>query len=410
MVRPLFAALRSNPVLLWACLIIGVNQLGFGLILPVLALFADSFGITKTAVGAVVSIYGLGRLLFGLPMGQLADRIGRRRIVVVGGVLSAIGSVLCGLTESFEALLVYRFIGGTGAAMVITGTQTILADISTPANRGRMMSAYQGTFLFAVGIGPGFGGLIADYFGYRAPFFAYAALGLAAGLVAFFGLPETKEIASKTARAAGGRTGSKAALRQLLTSAGFMLICAISFVQAVARTGAVFAVVPLLAQMRLGLSPGEIGLPFTVASLLNLATVPVSGILVDRFGRRPVILPSQLLAGASFLIFAVAGSYPAFMAAAIVWGVAGGIGGAAPAAYAADLAPPGANGITMGTYRTLADVGYVVGPILLGLIADLTGPVSALYFTLALFLVVVVLFYFLAPETHPKRAGSGVGV
>lgn len=80
-----------------------------------------------------------------------------------------------------------------------------------------------------------------------------------------------------------------------------------------------------------------------------------------------------------------------------------GVSGAAPAAYAADTAPGGMNAAALSTYRMLADMGYVVGPIALGLVADLAGADAALASTAALLVAVALLFARLAPETF--RAG-----
>src|SRR5450756_505695 len=145
---------KTVSILFWLCLVVGVNQLGFGLIVPIVPLFAASFGVAQTAIGLAISVYGLGRLLFDLPMGRLTDRLGRRTIIIAGTIITAVGSLLCGLSTDFAQLIVFRFIGGIGAATVLTGAQVMLADISTRENRGRIMSIYQGAFLFAVGFGP----------------------------------------------------------------------------------------------------------------------------------------------------------------------------------------------------------------------------------------------------------------
>jgi MFS transporter, DHA1 family, multidrug resistance protein len=79
-----------------------------------------------------------------------------------------------------------------------------------------------------------------------------------------------------------------------------------------------------------------------------------------------------------------------------------GISGAAPAAYAADTAPGGMNAAAISTYRMLADLGYVIGPIALGLAADLAGATAALGGTALLLVAVALLFGRLAPETHGR--------
>jgi MFS family permease len=137
--------------------------------------------------------------------------------------------------------------------------------------------------------------------------------------------------------------------------------------------------------------------------VLGLIAAYPAGALADRFGRKPIIVPSAMLSGLSMLVFVVAPTYGWFMTGCVLWGVASAVNGAAPSAYAADHAPPGMNAAAMGSYRMVADVGYVVGPIGLGLCMDLAGPRFALMLAAALIIGVGLLFARYAPESLPRR-------
>src|SRR5215471_2346109 len=149
---------RPNPgetrVLIWMCVLIGVNQLGFGSVVPVLPLYARSFGVSQAAIGLAIAVYGLARFLVAVPVGQLSDRLGRRPALALGGLITAAGNLLGAYAPNYPTFVGARFVAGVGAAFVLTAGQIVLADITTPAVRGRAMAVYQGTFLFAVGIGP----------------------------------------------------------------------------------------------------------------------------------------------------------------------------------------------------------------------------------------------------------------
>ena len=84
----------------------------------------------------------------------------------------------------------------------------------------------------------------------------------------------------------------------------------------------------------------------------------------------------------------------------VVWSVATGVSGAAPAAYAADTAPPGMNAAAMSAYRMLADLGYVIGPLALGAITDAFGAGAALTTAAILLVAAAALFALYAPETY----------
>lgn len=169
---------------------------------------------------------------------------------------------------------------------------------------------------------------------------------------------------------------------------------------AVVRTGALFNVVPVLARDRLLLGTDRIGFGLALSSVVGLVLAYPAGVLVDRYGRKTVIVPATVVAGLSMLVFLGAPSYAWFLTGCVVWSVAVGVSGAAPAAYAADVAPPGMNAAAMSTYRMLSDLGYVVGPIALGVLTDLFGADAALTTAAALMVIVAVLFARFAPETY----------
>src|SRR3546814_3282810 len=87
-------AMRSERrVLIWMCALVGVNQLGFGGIVPVLPLYAQSFGVSASAVGLTIAVYGLARFAVAVPSGYLSDLLGRRPTLAVGGAITAFGKI-----------------------------------------------------------------------------------------------------------------------------------------------------------------------------------------------------------------------------------------------------------------------------------------------------------------------------
>lgn len=391
----------EGRVLLAMCGLITVNQLGFGSVIPVLPLYAQSFGVPASAIGMAVAIYGLARFFVAVPSGQFSDWLGRRPTLAIGGLISATGSFWCAAATEYPEFIIARFVSGAGAGIILTVGQVVLADISTPERRGRIISIYQGCFLFAVGIGPLPGGILATHYGLAAPFQAYGVASLLATAVAWFAVKETRGLGQ-----AGGGHGGQAAfsfMRQisiLLRQMGFVLVSIVSLTNAVTRTGALFTIIPVFVSVRLGLSVAEIGSGMALGSVFGLMAAYPAGVLVDRFGRKAVIVPATLINGASMLLFMVAPSYLWFAASCVVWGIAASIGGTAPAAYAADSAPPGMNAAAMSTFRMVGDLGYVIGPIALGLVVDAQGAQAALLTSAAISVAVGMLFLKFAPETY----------
>jgi MFS transporter, DHA1 family, multidrug resistance protein len=414
---PASAAFLSTPgtrgIFLTLCVLIMINQFGFGLITPVLPLYADSFGLGPEQIGIVIGIYGLARFIVNVPAGRLAEARGRRVVLIGGTLVTALASLLTAFAQNLPQLLILRLVTGAGAGAVLITGQIMVGDLSTPANRGRMMSVYQGFFLVGVGLGPAPGGILAEFFGLRAPFIAYSAFSAAAALVALFAITETKPAAPSTPPAARPDTGSTptrapmVGLRAIVLGPAFLLISAVTFVQFFARTGAIFNVVPLLGREHLGLTAGQIGLSLTLVNVLNIAVLYHAGVLSDRLGRKPVIGPSTVISGLSMAAFAFSDSYLAFLGAALLWGLASGISGPSPGAYIADIAPAEVRGRIFGIYRSCSDFGYIVGPLLLGWLTAVAGYHPPLLLTAALFVLSGSLFMLFAPETHPRGATAG---
>ena len=117
-----------------------------------------------------------------------------------------------------------------------------------------------------------------------------------------------------------------------------------------------------------------------------------------------MIVPSTIVSGIALGLFMLAPSYAWFLVACVVWSLAVGASGAARAAYVADIAPPGMNAAAMSAYRTFSDIGYVLGPIALGLVTDVAGPNTALALTALLLVAIALVFARFAPRDlhhHP---------
>ena len=393
----------QRRVLLWMCVLVAVNQFGFGAMVPSVPLYAQSFGVPASAIGLAIAAYGLARFMSALPAGKLSDILGRRQSLAIGGLISAIGNLWCAWATSYPEFIIARFVAGFGAGLVLTTGNIVLADISTPEVRGRMIAVYQGTFLFSVGLGPFPGGLLAEHFGLAAPFLFSGLGAFLATVVAWFAVEETREMARSSAGGSAVTVSFFAQMRTLMSNVGYVLVSLISLMNAVVRTGGLFAIIPLLATARLGLSISAIGFGMMLGSIAGLFAAYPAGGLADRYGRKAVIVPATLISGTSMVLFCFAPNYAWFTAACIVWGIAISAGGSAPAAYAADTAPPGMNAAAMSTFRMTGDLGYVIGPLALGLIADLYGPVTALLSGAGALILVGAAFAVIAAETHPRR-------
>jgi MFS family permease len=304
-----------------------------------------------------------------------------------------------GFAEGIPDLLFWRLIAGAGSAMYMTGAQVYLVDISTQQNRARVLGANQGALLVGVSLGPGLGGVLAEAFGFRLPFFAVGGAALLTSVYGYLRLPETHaprrpiEPNGDPFDPSGEPVG-----RRLLGSRDFLAVSLLTAMVFLTRAGGRFTVFPLLAAAEFGYGARSIGTLFTAMALINLIGLAPAATLTDRVGRKAAILPSGLVTAAALALIAWTEEPAVFLGAALLLAVGTSIMGPAPAAYAADVAPGEVRGLAMGLYRSAGDLGFVIGPVLLGAIADATTLGGALAANAVIVLTVTLLFAAIARE------------
>ena len=342
-------------------------MLGQGMIAPVLPLYAESFGVDLAAVGVALAAFALARLVLNIPLGIVADRWGRRPLLIGGPAVVAVGMLGSALAPGIGELVAWRFVAGAGSAMYMTAALVYLTDIATPANRARYIAMNQAALRLGVSVGPIVGGLISEQFGFRAPFYLVAVVTTLAAVYAWARLHETRPATSRTAPA-GGQSW-----RPLFRSKPFVAVAFVSLAVFFTRGTIQFTLIPLQGANDYGLSPGQIGFILSGIAGIGLVILGPAAWAADRFGRRAVILPSLFGTGAALVLFATADSVESFLVASAVLALALSISGPAAAAFTADIAPEELRGRAFGIYRSAGDVGLLIGPPLLGTVADAGG-------------------------------------
>lgn len=169
-----------------------IDILGFGIVIPVLPLYAEHFGATAIQIGVLVGVFSLMQFLFAPFWGKLSDRVGRKPVLLIGMVGTVAGYLTMGLAGSVALLVVARVIAGVSGANIGVA-QAYLADISSPENRAKAMGLLGAAFGLGFVFGPALGGWASGSFHYSTPMFI--AAGLAAMNIAFvtFFLPESRK-------------------------------------------------------------------------------------------------------------------------------------------------------------------------------------------------------------------------
>ena len=335
---------------------------GFGVLVPVLPVFARSFGVDNFAVGAVVSVFALMRLVSAPFCGPMINRLGERLILATGIFIVAISSGLAGISRSYLQLLILRGVGGFGSAMFTVSATTLLLTAVEARLRGRAQGVFQAGFLIGGMTGPAVGGLLSAI-SLTAPFFFYAGTLLVAGTVGILMLHPGRRAATAKHEAAA------VPLRQVLRDARYQAALAANLAQGWTSFGVRMALVPVLVVEVLHRPTAWTGIAFAIASVAQTAAVGPAGRFVDTVGRRPALIAGGVLASASILAVPYAPRLWVLIVALSAYGIAAAFLGTAPAATVGDV-PGGRSGTPVALFSMCSDVGAIVGPLAAGVLAD----------------------------------------
>lgn len=361
----------SYPSVYYVMLFIGFSLvLGMGLasaFLPILALDLDSSGIL---VGYVVSAWFLARVFIELPSGVISDRIGRRRLLILGIALAMVGSLLCATATSIYLLIVGRGLWGFGAALFFLNNTAILIDLFKSDRRGRALGTFQGIEFVGSLIGAPIGAFLASYIGYFAVFYVTFGVTCLSLILAF----TSKQL--KAVEVSSSSSHSQQSLRTALASLldrSILAVCIICFSRMFIMTGAMSTVFPLYLYETLGFNVSLIGI-ITAARTggFTVATI-ASGYLSDRFGRKAVILAGLLIEIPCLYVYTVIQSFESIIVIGILDGLGAGLVSATLTVFLSEIVKPEFRGVSIGLYRTFMDIGGIAGPIVFILIATQLG-------------------------------------
>ena len=373
---------RTHRGVVVLCTAIFFSLLSQGIITPVLPLFAEDFNDNTFLIGLAVGIFGFGRIAMGIPSGILAQRHGRRIVLIGGTGLATLGSVLVPFSGSLNELMIYRGIAGLGGGAYMVGAAIFLRDVSTPETRARYQSLQEMSVVLGVIVGPFIGGYLAEWLSIKATLYAQAAAVGVGVLVVQLWLPETQpgrgpsapsgSQPSSTAGPATQRMSTLQGLNILLRHPGFVSACLFNLAIVANRQGGRFAIMPLLASAK-GFGPGQLGVFLTVTHIPQLLFLPLTAFISDRFGRVSTVLPAAAAIILGIAIFIYADNIYLLLVSAVFLGMGEGLAGPPPTAYVADAAPAGIEGITLGLFRTIGGTGFLGGALLFGGLSDLLG-------------------------------------
>jgi MFS transporter, DHA1 family, tetracycline resistance protein len=417
--------LKSRKPLLVIFLTIFLDLLGFGLVLPLLPLYAEGFRATPLMVTSISASYSLMQFLFVPIWGRLSDRVGRRPILLVS-IAGALGAyLLMGFSRSLAGLFIARIVSGIAGAN-LSVAQAYIADITRPEERAKGMGLVGAAFGLGFIFGPFIGGTLsslpstwlpASLLPWRAslPFFAAALLAAVNLVSAYAWLPESRVVpGSQVVRARPGMTWSALARAIAHPHLGWLLVIMFFTTFAFANMESTFVLwmeralphqhtvsTPIAPQtspeglaidrergasQHVAVPPGEIrhvtgssarraGMLFAYIGVLMVAMQGgLIGWFTRRFGERKLVAAGTLLMTNGLLFAPLCHSIPPLLGVLALLAVGSGLCGPALQSLISRRTDAADQGGVLGLNQSLSSLARVVGPVTAGFVFGRFGP------------------------------------
>jgi DHA1 family tetracycline resistance protein-like MFS transporter len=179
----------KSPLLL-IFLTVFIDLIGFGIVIPILPIYAATFHVGPSAIGLLMGSYSLAQFFCTPLLGSISDRVGRRPVLIVSVLGTSLAFLTMGLAGAFWVLLAARTFDGITGGNIGTA-QAYIADVTRPEERAKGMGLIGAAFGLGFIFGPAIGGVLSHHFGLSSPFYFSAALALVNAILIYFMLPES---------------------------------------------------------------------------------------------------------------------------------------------------------------------------------------------------------------------------
>ena len=344
----------SRPLIVLFVTIL-VNLIGFGIIIPLLPFYAEQFGASPVVIGLLFASFSIAQLIAAPILGDLSDRWGRRPVLIVSLIGTAVSFAMLAVADSLAMLFAARIVDGLSGGN-ITIARAYIADVSTEENRARMYGFLGAAFGLGFIIGPALGGAF-SHISYTAPIWVAAGVTVVATIMAWVWLPETVH------RAHAATGFSLRTITELFHRPYLRTLLAVDFVYwmsfAVYQT--TFA---LFGARRFGFDVAETGYMMSAFGLLGVIVQGgMVGPTVARFGERTTLAIGLAFTAIGWGGSAFTYSLPVLILLLVPGAIGIGLCNATLSALVSHTAAAGEQGRVQGAAGALESVGRASGPI-----------------------------------------------
>jgi DHA1 family tetracycline resistance protein-like MFS transporter len=344
----------TRPLLI-IFLTIFVNLIGFGIIIPLLPFYAETFGASPLVIGLLFAAYSICQLLAAPILGDCSDRYGRRPVLLFSLIGTVVSFVILALAHSIAILFVARIVDGLSGGNISTA-RAYVADVTEPKDRARAYGLIGAAFGLGFILGPALSGLLVKV-SYTAPIWAAAFITLIAACMAWWWLPETVH------RARAGTGLPLRNLRELLVRPrlGRMLVIDFVYWFAFAMFQTTFA---LFTARRFQFDASQTGYFFSAFGVLG--AIVQGGLIrpiVHRFGDKPTFMAGLVCSAAGLLAATFAHSVTVFALTLVPLAFGIGFGHPTIASLISKAGRDDEQGRVQGAASAVESLGRTVGPV-----------------------------------------------
>ncbi len=346
---------RNISILFLVTFFVGMS---LGMTAPILPDIRSEFNLTYSTVALILSSFGFARLILALPSGYLYGKVEKKYLLALGIIALATGSLFAGFSATFIQFLISQIIMGAGFSLCLIVIIISLSTAATGKNRGSILGMNTFSRTAASVVSPAIAGFVTVMFSWRHVFFAYTIISLLSLFIVLAFMKKDKETSVKNEKASNG-------LNPALLSV-FFAIFATFFVGAGFRN----TLMPLFGKDVLSLDTAAIGMVLSVSALVYLIAGPLAAFLSDKHGRKFFLSLGILLTAVGLFSFVFISDINQFYALSVILGI-GAITYVIPVAMIGDMTSNAKKDFSI--MRLVSELGFVIGPVILGIVADYYG-------------------------------------
>ena len=360
-------------------------MLGFGLVMPLLPIYARDFGATGTQLGFLTASFAIARLITTFPGGWLADRAGRKKPIILGLLAYSVVMALYGFSQDVNQLILLRGFQGLASGVVWPVISTMVVDMVQPKDRGKAMGLYEMAHFLGMVIGPGLGGVLAGVFTISVPFLVCGILAFFSSILVVLTVQETVAtelgVDSFPTETPHFGTDSKSSTHNKATKtlkeltpyvSIFVGLCLAQFILAFSNA-LMQPVLSVYANEQMGISEVGVGMLFTFQGIVTLlATIPM-GITADEVGRKHMIVLGKIIHASAALLIILSGSFWPLLFVMTMRGFGRSMSNPSITAMFSGLMPVSKRGRGMGIFNMFRNVGLVLGSTVGGFLYEFSS-------------------------------------